>query len=403
MAPTSWHSGMPRFVIALVAMAFLGSCSAVGGWPNQRPIAIDDVDLSGTGPGSVVSAETLPNISDAIRSTGARAAKIVYRSTNASDGKITEVSGTVFEPTDASPRGGRRIVVIAHGTSGILEECAPSRSPDLAGMAPGVASFLRLGFAVAVPDYQGLGAPGAHPYLDAITAGNNAIDSVRALRAVFHDTSSTWAAYGGSQGGGATWAANEQSDVYGAGLDLVGTISAVPAANFVGYAELAANRELNPDQMAAYIWLLMGIERTRTDFDIDLYRRGFAEQNWTVLSGCAGEAGLLRNEALKKVAPDDLVPESPEAVASLERILASMGLPQRRAAAPMLVYYGGKDEFFNPEWTRSAIRRACAKGSVIESVYQPQHGHGDIDTSSFVEWLGNRFSGATPVPNNCPK
>jgi hypothetical protein len=34
--------------------------------------------------------------------------------------------------------------------------------------------------AVAATDYQGLGAPGVHPYLDAKTAGFNVIDSVRA-------------------------------------------------------------------------------------------------------------------------------------------------------------------------------------------------------------------------------
>ena len=388
---------------ALIAGIALGSSGCVRHQPEitQTPVPFTSADTTGSGPGSLVSAVTLPNIDDSIRSVGATAVKVIYRSTNGIDGTPTEVSGTVFESNDAAPAGGRKAVVLAHGTSGILEECAPSRSSDLAGMAGGVASFLKLGFAVAVPDYQGLGAPGAHPYLDSTTAAYNVIDSVKALRATFGDVSSEWAAYGGSQGGGATWAANEQAGQYGNGLDLVGTISAVPAANFVPYVDLAEEQKLSPDQMAAYIWVLMGIERTRPDFQIDLYRSGTAEKYWDVLSGCAGEKGVKRNAALKEVSSADLVPANAQAARSLKKIMAEMGVPQRRADAPMLVFYGGKDEFFDPAWTRGAIRRACEKGSVIEAVYQPNKGHGDIDTSSFVEWLGDRFSGKTPVPNNC--
>ena len=387
---------------SIAALTLVTGCNTIAGPLVQKPAEITTVKVGGTDPGSVVHAESFPNIDDSISNLGANAARIEYRSTSGIDEKPTIVSGTVFSPSKAAPNGGWPVMVVAHGTSGIEEGCAPSRSKDLMGLAPGVAAFLKLGFAVAVPDYQGLGAPGAHPYLDSTTAGYNVIDAVRALRQVFPDASDRWMAYGGSQGGAATWAANEQAGDYGAGkgITLLGTVSAVPAANFSGYVDLASDRAMTDDQMAAYIWLLQGIERTHPGFDVTPYVHGVAKQEWSTLAGCEGQAGLARNAALKNVSADDLVPSTPQAAEDLRTILKSMGLPKRRASAPMLVYYGGKDQFFKPAWTRAAIAKSCAMGSTIESVFQPNKGHGDIDTASMPEWIGKRMSGDS-APNNC--
>jgi len=55
------------------------------------------------------------------------------------------------------------VVGFGHGTLGIDNECAPSLSPDLSGYIGVVRVLTKLGFAVAFPDYQGLGAKGVHP------------------------------------------------------------------------------------------------------------------------------------------------------------------------------------------------------------------------------------------------
>ena len=89
--------------------------------------------------------------------------------------------------------------------------CAPSISDSLLGLADLVVGFVKTGYAVALADYQGLGQSGIHPYTDAKTAGLNMIDAVRALRHTFANTSTRWLALGGSQGGGASWAADEQA------------------------------------------------------------------------------------------------------------------------------------------------------------------------------------------------
>lgn len=384
------------------AVVVLAGCTWAGQeTAQQTPTSIPGVDVTGTGPGSVIEAKSMPNIDRSVTRVGATAVRVVYRSTSGIDGSPTEVSGAVFVPAGRPPAGGWPVIAFAHGTSGVQKECAPSLSPDLFGATSLVVKYLKQGFAVAAADYQGLGHPGGHPYLDAKTAGLNIIDSVRALRAVFHNVSATWGAFGGSQGGAATWAANEQAGTYATELKLVGSVSLVPAADIVGFAQLAADGELSKDQQAAYIWVLMGLQNTRPDFNIDDYRHGAVKANWDVLGACTGPEGEERNKVLSQVTPDDLRPASREATDRLTAILQQMALPQQPASAPMQIFYGGKDAYIDPQWTAAAIGRACAWGDTIDANYQPDKGHADIDGSPYVQWLGERFSNQ-PAPNNCP-
>lgn len=96
---------------------------------------------------------------------------IAYRSTDALD-KPNTVSGTVIVPTDPWSGGGPRpIIAYAHGTVGVADDCAPSKTMP-AGLFTEqgyVAVALSKGWAVALTDYEGLGTPGndaAYPELN---------------------------------------------------------------------------------------------------------------------------------------------------------------------------------------------------------------------------------------------
>ncbi|MFT7022023.1 MAG: dipeptidyl aminopeptidase/acylaminoacyl peptidase, partial [Rhodococcus sp. (in: high G+C Gram-positive bacteria)] len=130
--------------------------------------------------GSLVSQMTMGHTDFAVRYFGAEAVHVVYRSTSGAGDAGTEVSGVVFIPKGDPPEGGWPIVSVAHGTTGVTDECAPSLYPNLLGTIGTVAPFLERGMVVAVTDYEGIGTPGSHPYLDPDAAAHNVIDAVRA-------------------------------------------------------------------------------------------------------------------------------------------------------------------------------------------------------------------------------
>ncbi|MGH2475707.1 MAG: hypothetical protein ACRDIL_10615, partial [Candidatus Limnocylindrales bacterium] len=89
---------------------------------------------------------------------GATAWRIMYVSESL-EGEPIVVTGTVLVPVGVAPTGGRPVLTISHGTSGIADECAPSKHPaatELSLMGP----FVDAGYLVVLSDYEGLGTPG---------------------------------------------------------------------------------------------------------------------------------------------------------------------------------------------------------------------------------------------------
>jgi alpha-beta hydrolase superfamily lysophospholipase len=364
-----------------------------------EPIAT--ADLTATGPGSLVSAVTMDEYSRTNYGRAVRSARVVYRSTSGDDGSPTVVSGTVFTPLGEPPAGGWPTVSFGHGTLGWQEPCGPSLSATLLGQAPVVDGFTRRGYAVVMADYQGLGSPGVHPYSDAKTAGLNMIDAVRALRHTFDGVSDRWAALGGSQGGGAAWAADEQAAIYAPELKLVGAVGLSPAADVTGLVNKAVAGTLTEDQAPVMQAILYSLARLHSDLDLDLYRHGAAIRYWDVLASCGGPEVHARTAAAKALGPHDFTPSTPEAADRLRNLLARWALPQRKLSAPLYVEFGAKDTFIDPEWTVAAIKRACALGGNVSWHEDPDAGHGDVDWAGALAWLDDRFEGR-PAANECP-
>lgn len=379
-----------------MAADFIGTLSRSG----AQTVPIVNADLSGTGPGSLLSAVTMPGLASSSAGLHQQSARVVYRSTSGDDGSPTVVSGAVFKPLGAPPSGGWPVVAFGHGTTGIDEPCGPSLSPDLMGVAGVVAGLTGKGFAVVMPDYEGLGAPGVHPYTDAKTAGLNLIDAVRALHRTFGDVSNRWAALAHSQGGGAAWAADERAKSYAPELDLVGAVALAPAADVTGFVDKAQVGTLTQDQRLAFTLLVESLARRYPDVNRDDYRRGAVARSWDVLTACSGPLVEQRPAASAELSPRDISPSTPEAADRLRGHLARWALPQEPLSAPMYVVYGSADTLIDPQWTTGAIARACALGGNLEWELQPGKGHGDIDFGRALTWILERFAGR-PATNDC--
>ena len=178
----------------------------------------------------------------AIMATGTR---IMYRSVD-SRGLPMAVTGTYFEPYNPWPGAGPRpLIVYGPGTQGLGDQCAPSRqfnqgihySPplDLAFNYEEmfVSTMVARGFAVVMTDYQGLGTPGVHTYVNRVAEADAMLDAGRAamrLPGTSLDPHGPVALFGYSQGGGASAAAVESAPVYAPELNIVGAFAgAVPA------------------------------------------------------------------------------------------------------------------------------------------------------------------------------
>ncbi len=383
-------------VVVPVAGQVQGALAAALRGSDPQPMVIAD---PGTGSGSIVSAETMPNQPIQVRLSGVNAARVVYRSVQPGVGE-REVSGTVFTPSGEAPEGGWPVISYAHGTTGIEQACAPSRSASLLGASALVQGYTTAGFAVAITDYEGLGHPGNHAYLDNITAGYDVIDAVRALRTVFPDVGTQWAAFGGSQGGGAAWAANELADSYAPELDLVGAVALAPGANMVGLVDKAIAGTLTDDQGPLLQWVLESLARRDPALNLDDYRSGEAAQDWAALTGCTPDKAGAREDAVNRLGDKDFAPKSDAAADALRRALAAMAVPQGPASAPMLVAYGDADTYIDAAWTDAALEQACGYGDVITIDRQGGRGHGDVNGDAVNQWIGDRFAGV-PAQNDC--
>jgi dienelactone hydrolase len=216
--------------------------------------------------------ETWPSLSTL------EAYRVMFVSRGALGQKVFE-TGMVYIPAARQvPKGGRPVVAWGHGTSGVSDSSAPSRYPWLYPGTPDTAwgnyadlvgRIGDMGYVVACPDYEGLGTPGLHTYLNATSEGHAMIDSVRAARRLASRmgvrTSRTWVATGHSQGGWAALAAAEQASTYGAGLSLQGAIDFSGGQDVAGINTASSTL---PFAWAYVGWVAWGIKAVDPSFDV---------------------------------------------------------------------------------------------------------------------------------------
>ena len=110
--------------------------------------------------------------------TGVTAYRITYRTVDG-HGRPTRASGLIVLPDDGQQR--LRLVLHAHGTTTIKTD-VPSQFRDPYGTGPAL-SFGGAGFAVAAPDYLGLGeGPGQQWWFDVPSETTAEVDMLRATR-----------------------------------------------------------------------------------------------------------------------------------------------------------------------------------------------------------------------------
>jgi Secretory lipase len=324
---------------------------------------------------------------------GATAWRIMYVSESL-EGDPIVVTGTALVPPGEAPSGGRPVLTIAHGTSGIADECAPSKDPaatELSLMRP----FVDAGYLVVLSDYEGLGTPGRHPYLVGESEGRGVLDAaVAAGHLPDADAGDQLSIFGYSQGGhGALWA-GQLAAAWAPHYELVGTVAGAPATELPIIFSAAGSLPI-----AGFLYMIIaGFAEAYPEADPALVLTPAGEAELPqVDEGCVADvirhfADTPNAELLKP----DLA--SVEPWADLE----AGNDPGRVATdSPILIVHSAADDVVPAALSQRLVQRMCAEGQVVERrVYDKGQGHVEAApdaVSDAFEWLQQRAAGGGPV------
>ena len=333
-------------------------------------------------PGAVLSssAATLPGTLGGL-ATGRR---IEYVTTDVR-GTPTTATGLVLTPRTNREH---KVVVWAHGTTGVADRCAPSANPEVfwPEARAAVAELLGRGWTVAAPDYPGLGTAQPHPYLVGASEGRAIIDSVRAARHLDASLQQQYAVDGHSQGGQGALFASQLAPAYDGDLELRGTASIAP----VSYVDRLAPLIPGTPGQGYLVMGLYGLNAVEPAYRPADVLAPPAEQRAGVLqTGCLNEvlaayAGLSAGQLLQGGRlPADWV----------NRLVAYDNPGRTAPSAPVLIVQGTADEAVPSFITDSLVDTLRTYGPVRYDVLAGETHDGAVvaSTRTVADWIAARF------------
>ena len=170
---------------------------------------------------------------------------MTYNMTNV-QGKTATATAMVLFPKAMQPKDGYRVVVWEHGTVGGGDDCAPSKNLLNPRFKILVDTLLAAGYVVIAPDYEGLGAPGVHPYLNLSSQANSAIAAVKAAKDHYTtQLNGAWMSIGQSQGGHASLGTAEFANT---DSSYKGAVAGAPASSLGTIIQIYLDPQLNLDE-----------------------------------------------------------------------------------------------------------------------------------------------------------
>lgn len=317
---------------------------------------------------------------------------ITYRSRGVQSEPIV-TSGYLLLPKAKAPKGGWPVLVWAHGTTGVADTCAPSG--DYAGgpvhvyqqiAAKALNAWLARGYAVVAPDYQGLGTPGGHPYMNAQSQLHTVVDAVRATHLLKpYKFSKKWYVMGHSQGGAASLkvAADGQKDA--PEFNLQGAIALAPGGyQYERIAEyVASNPQITAEVAAFFPSVLLGAEAA----DPSLAPANLVSPDMGQILNYARNRCLSELQSDIKAAPKTVFKPNVN-LAPLTNYLKRQSLENMTPTVPVLIVQGDKDPLVDYRGTYAYYQQICNKQKPISFHLVKNGDHRDsVRQSEFL--IGN--------------
>ena len=326
---------------------------------------------------------------------GVKAWAVLYLSTGSTAAQ-TAVSGIILIPDGPVAADGRPILAWAHGTTGLADPCAPSHVGDGGDLMYVAQPFLEAGYVVAATDYEGLGTPGPHPYIDGPSEGRSVLDAIRAARLLPEaEAGSRVAVLGHSQGGHAALWAAELAPAYAPELDMTGVVAAAPAGDLAAIASWISGPESGPTAWLNAVSVLSAWHEIY-GLPLDDVLRPAERQRATDLQTQCPSDSLAPQE--QPLAAD------PSRIPGWREHLLANTPGTTPAVAPILVLQGAIDEQIPLDSTRSLVDRLCAAGDSVDlRIYRGVDHVGALDQERLrgaAGWIAERSSGP-PTANSC--
>lgn len=343
-----------------------------------------------------------------------RAERILYSSVDwLNPERPTTVSGMVFFPKGKMPKGGWPIIVWAHGTTGVADVCAPSFQPRSDRDQAYLSAWLDAGFAIVATDYEGLGTPGPHPYLQYKSEAISVLDSLRAAQNAYPHllNSDQVVLMGQSQGGGAALAAAYLAPSYAPELKIKGTVATGPVAHTQNYGK-APQEELpgifaDPNDYSNTAFEILYFLGTIRSMDKDDIR---AEDYISVeglpmlkraQSNCFRDLMGYANE-IKLTIPAMYKKDIAALTTQAEQVSA---FPDAKIQTPVFTGTGQADTVAQSAFQYNFISAMCAAGTTVEWRYYPNATHSSAvmrsraDSPAFID----KVLRGKPVASRCDK
>lgn len=188
---------------------------------------------------------------------------MTYNMTNV-QGKTATATAMVLFPKATQPKDGYRVVVWEHGTVGVGDGCAPSKNAINPRFKILAETLLAAGYVIVAPDYEGLGTPGVHPYLNLSSEAKSALAAVKAVKEHYGaQLKGDWMSIGQSQGGHASLGTAEFANT---DVSYKGAVAGAPASSLGTIIQIYIDPEMNQDSNFAVSKLDQAI-RARTQID----------------------------------------------------------------------------------------------------------------------------------------